>query len=53
MPAFDLLTGSAETREAIAGGANPADVTQLVAPVDASWKQVVLDAEARVVGARA
>ena len=53
VPAFDLLTGSAETREAIAGGANPADVTQLVAPVDASWKQVVLDAEARVVGARA
>lgn len=53
VPAFDLLTGSAEAREAIREGANPGDVAQLVCPVDASWKQVVLDAEARLARASA
>lgn len=53
VPAFDLLTGSAEAREAIVAGANPADVAQIVSPVDPSWKEVVLEAEARVLGARA
>ncbi|MBK7580236.1 MAG: DUF1343 domain-containing protein [Myxococcales bacterium] len=47
VPAFDLLTGSAAAREAILSGALPNDIAQLVSPVDASWKQVVLDAEAR------
>ncbi|MCC6902561.1 MAG: DUF1343 domain-containing protein [Polyangiaceae bacterium] len=53
VPAFDLLTGSAAAREAIAGGANPSDVAELVCPVDASFKEVVLDAESRVARARA
>ncbi|GMV11853.1 MAG: hypothetical protein AMXMBFR56_00770 [Polyangiaceae bacterium] len=53
VPAFDLLTGSGEAREAITGGANPSDVAQLISPVDASWKAAVLEAEARVQRARA
>jgi uncharacterized protein YbbC (DUF1343 family) len=53
VPAFDLLTGSAAAREAIAGGALPNDVVELVAPVDPVLKATVLEAEARALRARA
>lgn len=53
VPAFDLLTGSSAAREAITTGANPSDVTELVCPVDPSFKEVVLEAESRVSRARA
>jgi len=53
VPAFDLLTGSALARDAIANGASPSEVVDLVAPVDASWKGVVLEAEERLARARA
>lgn len=48
IPAFDLLTGSARTREALVAGARPEDVVELTAPVDPSWRNVVLEAEQRV-----
>jgi uncharacterized protein YbbC (DUF1343 family) len=47
-PAFDLLTGSAKAREGLLAGATPEDVVALVAPVDAVWREQVLEAEARV-----
>jgi uncharacterized protein YbbC (DUF1343 family) len=48
VPAFDLLTGSGAARAAIESGASPEDVVSLVAPVDPSLAQAVLDAEARL-----
>jgi len=51
--AFDLLTGSAHAREAIEAGASPEDVVARVAPVEAIWKDVVIDAEARLEQAKA
>ena len=52
-PAFDLLTGSAAAREALEAGASPEDVVSLVAPVDPSFAQAVLAAEARLAVASA
>ncbi len=48
IPAFDLLTGSSAAREAIGAGSTPEEVASLVSPVDAIWREVVLDAEARL-----
>ncbi len=53
IPAFDLLTGSAEARAAIEGGAPLEDVVSLISPVDPAWKQSLVDAEARAERARA
>jgi uncharacterized protein YbbC (DUF1343 family) len=47
-PAFDLLTGSDKARRAILDGAAPEDVVALVSPVDAAWREAVLEAEARL-----
>jgi hypothetical protein len=47
-PAFDLLTGSDKARRAILDGAAPEDVVALVSPVDASLRDAVLEAEARL-----
>jgi uncharacterized protein YbbC (DUF1343 family) len=48
IPAFDLLTGSAEARTAIAGGASAEDVVATTAPVDAALRDSVLSCEARL-----
>ncbi len=48
IPAFDLLTGSATTREALQGGASPEDVVSLVSPVDQSFAEAARAAEARL-----
>jgi len=53
IPAFDLLTGSPDARAALEAGKSPEDVVSAVAPVDAIWKDVVIDAEARLETARA
>ncbi|MCC6213991.1 MAG: DUF1343 domain-containing protein [Polyangiaceae bacterium] len=53
IPAFDLLTGSAAARSALLEGAGPADVAALVAPVDPACRELVREAEARAVDARA
>src|SRR5664280_212540 len=45
--AFDLLTGSSQARLSILQGARAADVVQLVAPVDSSWRTVVAESELR------
>jgi uncharacterized protein YbbC (DUF1343 family) len=50
IPAFDLLTGSAAAREAIASGATPTAVTDIVVPVPAEHRALVTEAEARVNG---
>ena len=47
IPAFDLLTGDAEAREAIDRGDSPAQVSELVAPVDPSWRDEIAAAEER------
>lgn len=47
-PAFDLLTGSDKARQAILAGAAPEDVVALVSPVDATWRDALLEAEARL-----
>jgi uncharacterized protein YbbC (DUF1343 family) len=52
-PAFDLLTGSAEARQAIRDGASPEEVVELVAPVPQPWTDVVREAEAGLTGALA
>lgn len=46
-PAFDLLTGSSQARSAMMQEARVADVVQLVAPVDPSWRTVVAESELR------
>jgi uncharacterized protein YbbC (DUF1343 family) len=48
IPAFDLLTGSARAREALLAGATPSELADLVLPVDASFRAVVAEAEARL-----
>lgn len=48
IPAFDLLTGCAEIREAIRGDATPEEVVALATPVDPGWRDEVTEAEARV-----
>jgi len=53
LPAFDLLTGSPAAREAIEGGASPEEVASMVALVDAAWRDVVGEAEARLARVRA
>jgi uncharacterized protein YbbC (DUF1343 family) len=53
IPAFDLLTGSAAARTALLEGRPAEEVVELVAPVDASWKEKVLEAELRLARARA
>jgi uncharacterized protein YbbC (DUF1343 family) len=45
--AFDLLTGSSNARLAIEQTARVDDIVQMVAPVDASWRDIVTDAEKR------
>lgn len=52
IPAFDLLTGSAEVREAITAEATPEEVVALGTPVPADWKDEVAEAEARLEKAR-
>lgn len=52
-PAFDLLTGSSAARSALESGASPEEVVSLVAPVDRSWTELVLAAEARLERAQA
>ena len=44
VPAFDLLTGGAEAREAIVAGSEPRDVAALVADVGPRDVQIVRDA---------
>ncbi len=44
IPAFDLLVGTAEAREAIAAGAEPHDVSALVAEVGTRDVEIVRDA---------
>ncbi len=51
--AFDLLTGSSVARQAILDGARVADVVQTVAPVEVSWRNVVVEAEKRADSASA
>jgi uncharacterized protein YbbC (DUF1343 family) len=48
IPAFDLLTGSARAREALLAGASPAELAELVLPVDPSYRELVTEAEARL-----
>ncbi|MFO7180920.1 MAG: DUF1343 domain-containing protein [Pseudomonadota bacterium] len=48
IPAFDLLTGSDRARRAILEAAPPEDVVAEVAPVDAGYSALVLEAEARL-----
>jgi uncharacterized protein YbbC (DUF1343 family) len=48
IPAFDLLTGSAAARSALLSGASPEDVVATTAPVDPSFRERVLEAEARL-----
>lgn len=48
IPAFDLLAGSAEARQAIAAGASAEDVVATTAPVDPSLREAVISAEARI-----
>jgi uncharacterized protein YbbC (DUF1343 family) len=50
VPAFDLLTGSTEAREALLSGASAAALVDLVTPVAPEWRELVAAAEARVTG---
>jgi uncharacterized protein YbbC (DUF1343 family) len=48
-PAFDLLTGSSRVRTAMLDGVtSPEAVAELLCPVDASWRDFVRQAEARL-----
>ncbi len=51
IPAFDLLTGSTEARQALMSGAGPDDVVEILAPVGDEWPQTVREAEARAIAA--
>ncbi len=46
VPAFDLLTGGAETRERILKGDSPRTVVEAIAPADDADRAIVLDAVA-------
>jgi uncharacterized protein YbbC (DUF1343 family) len=48
IPAFDLLTGSADARTAISAGASAEDVVATTAPVDPALREAVATAEARL-----
>jgi uncharacterized protein YbbC (DUF1343 family) len=48
IPAFDLLTGSSDTREALLAGASASEVADRFAPVPLEWRDRVLECEARV-----
>lgn len=48
IPAFDLLTGSAAARTAIEEGASHFDVVEMVAPVEKTHKELVLELEQSV-----
>jgi uncharacterized protein YbbC (DUF1343 family) len=52
-PAFDLLTGSDAARQAMTAGAAPEAVVSLIAAVDPVWQEFVLEAESRLIRARA
>lgn len=51
IPAFDLLTGSSEGRQALLSGAGPDDVVEVVAPVEDGWGDTVRQAEKRALDA--
>jgi uncharacterized protein YbbC (DUF1343 family) len=51
-PAFDLLTGSGAARAALESGASAEDLVSLVTPVDPSFSETVLAAEARLTRAQ-
>ena len=53
IPAFDLLTGSPDAREAIAASASPEEVVSIGTPVEPDWPDTVRAAEARLESARA
>lgn len=53
LPAFDLLTGSGAARAALEAGASAEDLVSLVTPVDASFAETVVAAEARLTRAQA
>jgi uncharacterized protein YbbC (DUF1343 family) len=53
VPAFDLLTGSAAARSALLEGRPAEEIVELVAPVEPSWKEKVLEAELSLARARA
>jgi uncharacterized protein YbbC (DUF1343 family) len=46
IPAFDLLTGSAEAREAIEAGADPGEIARRTAEVDPGWPEAMAEAQA-------
>jgi uncharacterized protein YbbC (DUF1343 family) len=48
IPAFDLLTGSAETRLAMEAGEPPRDIAEAVSRVDDDWAERKQDAERRI-----
>jgi uncharacterized protein YbbC (DUF1343 family) len=50
-PAFDLLAGSDRTRTALLDGASVSDVVDTIAPTDYGWKDVITQAEARLLRA--
>ncbi len=51
IPAFDLLTGSAETRQAIEAGEPPRDIAAALSAVDPDWPEQMQRARARVLRA--
>lgn len=51
--AFDLLTGSSVARQAILEGVRVPDVVHMVAPVNVSWRDVVVESERRADSAQA
>jgi uncharacterized protein YbbC (DUF1343 family) len=53
IPAFDLLTGSAEARNALLSGASASALVDLTAPVSPEWRDVIVAAEDRVNGVAA
>jgi uncharacterized protein YbbC (DUF1343 family) len=46
VPAFDLLTGSAEAREAIVAGEDPGEIARRAAEADPDWGEVMEGARA-------
>jgi hypothetical protein len=48
IPAFDLLTGSAEARRAILAGADVREVARMVSEADPAWPEAMRAAEAAV-----
>lgn len=48
IPAFDLLTGSSETRQAIEAGESPRDIAESLSAVDPDWREQMRHAADRV-----